>query len=177
MATFQKQMMSAVTSVALESQGNAAHGQGVAVGAGPIALFCVCCAAPRRESFSLHARPAACPAQPGWLAGRDGRRSRLALRPLLLRRRHHHHLLLHVHHHRLQIVLFDGDGVPQRVAFFLEVGLLALQEVLRSIGRLLCAGPRARVSRTASSAQSAERARARERAAVRGRPGGRGANR
>ena len=30
MATFQKQMMSAVTSVALESQGNAAHGQGVA---------------------------------------------------------------------------------------------------------------------------------------------------
>ena len=47
MATFQKQMMSAVTSVALESQGNAAHGQGVAVGAGPIALFCVCCAAPR----------------------------------------------------------------------------------------------------------------------------------
>ena len=30
MATFQKQMMSAVTSVAQESQGNAAHGQGVA---------------------------------------------------------------------------------------------------------------------------------------------------
>ena len=41
MATFQKQMMSAVTSVAQESQGNAAHGQGVALGAGPIALFCV----------------------------------------------------------------------------------------------------------------------------------------
>ena len=81
----------------------------------------------------------------------------MALRPLLLRRRHHHHLLLHVHHHRLQIVLFDGDGVPQRVAFFLEVGLLALQEVLRGIGRLLCArAARVSVSRTASGARRAQ---------------------
>ena len=76
------------------------------------------------------------PASPG-PSGPDRRCSLLLLR-LLLRSRHHHHLLLHHHHHRLHVILLHRKGVAQRVALLLQIRLLPLQEVLRSLRRFFC---------------------------------------